>query len=146
MEKLLNISLLWFVFGFGLFLLEFLVPGFILFFFGIGAWVVAILTLFADIGINAQLIIFLGTSIFTVVLFRKWAKAKLGMYLEAPKKLEDEFIGKIALVESEITPEKNGKVEFKGTSWDAASTEFIAAGKSVQIIETKSIVLIVKPL
>lgn len=146
MEKLLNISLLWCVFGFGLFLLEFLVPGFILFFFGVAAWVVAIITLFIDISINAQLLIFLGTAILTVVLFRKWAKAKLGMYLEGPRVLEDEFIGKMAIVESKITPERNGKVEFKGTSWDAASSEQIEAGKSVQIIETKSIILIVKQL
>lgn len=146
MEKLLNISLLWFVFGFGFFLLEFLVPGFILFFFGVGAWIVAILTLFVEIDINVQLLIFLCTSILTVVLFRRWAKAKLGMYREGPQVLEDEFIGKVAVVESQISPDRNGKVQFKGTSWDAASSEIIEPGKPVQILDTKSIILIVKQL
>lgn len=146
MEKFLNISLLWFVFGFAFFLLEFLVPGFILFFFGVAAWVVAILTLFFEISIDLQLIIFLGTALLTVVLFRKWAKDKIGMYREGPRVLEDEFIGKIAIVETTITPERNGKVDFKGTSWDAASTELIQPGQNVQIIDTKSIVLIVKQI
>ena len=68
------------------------------------------------------------------------------MYREGPKVLEDEYVGKIALAETSITPNENGRVEFKGTSWDAKSDEYILAGQKVQIIETKSILLIVKPI
>lgn len=146
MDELMNISVLWFVVGFSFFLLEFLVPGFILFFFGIAAWLVALITLFFDIAIDTQLIIFLVSALVTVVLFRKWVKEKLGMHKAGPKVLEDEYIGKIAFAETEITPEKNGKVEFKGASWDAKSEEHIASGQQVEIVETKSILLIVKPI
>lgn len=146
MDEFMNISVLWFVVGFAFFLLEFLVPGFILFFFGIAAWLVALITLFFDITINAQLIIFLVSALLTVVLFRKWVKEKLGMLKESPKTLEDEYIGKTALAETAITPEKNGKVEFKGASWDAKSDEYITLGQKVEIIETQSILLIVKPI
>ena len=142
----MNISVLWFILGFVFFLLEFVVPGFILFFFGIAAWLVAFLTLFTAIDFNTQLIIFLISSVLTVVLFRKLLKDKLGMYREGPKVLEDEYVGKIALAETSITPNENGRVEFKGTSWDAKSDEYILAGQKVQIIETKSILLIVKPI
>lgn len=146
MEKYLTPSLIWFVAGFVLFLLEFVLPGFILFFFGIAAWLVAILTFFIDISVNVQLLIFLATALLTVALFRKYLRDKLGMYRKAPTLLEDEFIGKTAIVEVDISPLKNGKVEFKGTSWEAASAEHIAAGQQVLILETKSIVLIVKSI
>lgn len=146
MDEFMNISVLWFVVGFAFFLLEFLVPGFILFFFGIAAWLVAILTLFTDIGLNYQLFIFLASAILSVVLFRKLLKDKLGMYREGPTVLEDEYIGKIALAETAITPNDNGKVEFKGTSWDAKSDDYIIPGQKVEIIETRSILLIVKSI
>lgn len=146
MDEFMNISVLWFIVGFVFFLLEFILPGFILFFFGIAAWLVAFLTLFMDIGVNTQLIIFLISALLAVVLLRKWAKEKLGMYRESPRVLEDEYIGKIALAETAITPEANGKVEFKGASWDAKSDDQIVAGQKVQIIETRSILLIVKQI
>ncbi len=142
----MNISVLWFTVGFAFFLLEFTVPGFILFFFGIAAWLVAILTLFMPISFDTQLSIFLVSAIVTVILFRKILKNKIGMYREGPTVLEDEYIGKIALAETAITPNENGKVEFKGASWDAKSDDYILAGQKVQIIETRSILLIVKPI
>lgn len=144
MEKFMNPPLLWFIIGFAFFLLEFIVPGFILFFFGIGAWVAALCTFFVDISLNVQLLIFLGTSLLSVAMLRKYLKDRLGMYREPRKPLEDEFVGKIAVAETPIAPGRNGKVEFKGTSWDAASADIIAAGQQVVIIETKSIILIVK--
>lgn len=146
MEEFRNISVVWFVIGFVFFLLEFIVPGFILFFFGVAAWVVALLTLLLDVSLNTQLIVFLGTALLTVALLRKWLSDKIGMYREGPRMLEDEYIGKQALAETAIAPGKNGKVEFKGTSWDASSEDYIEAGQKVLITETKSILLIVKQI
>ncbi|RYF17843.1 MAG: NfeD family protein [Flavobacteriales bacterium] len=144
MEEFRNISVVWFVIGFVFFLLEFVVPGFILFFFGVAAWVVALLTLVVDVSLNVQLIIFLATAILTVALLRKWLSNKIGMYREGPKTLEDEYVGKQALAETAMGPGKNGKVEFRGTSWDASSEDYIEAGQNVLITETRSILLIVK--
>lgn len=146
MDEFLNVSVIWFIVGFALFLLEFLIPGFILFFFGVAAWLVALITLFTDINLNTQLIIFLITAIISVVLFRKLLKNKLGIFKKNLKVLEDEYIGKIALAETAISPAENGKVEFKGASWDAKSDENIIAGQKVEIIETRSILLIVKSI
>ena len=146
MDNFLSVSVLWFVIGFAFFLLEFVIPGFILFFFGIAAWIVALLSLFVDIDINVQLLVFLGTALTTVALFRKWLRAKLGTYSEGPQILEDEFIGKTAIAETPIAAGKNGKVDFKGTSWDACSEDTIAAGQNVLITGTRSIILIVKPI
>lgn len=146
MESIFNNAVVWFCIGFIFFLLEFLVPGFILFFFGIGAWIVGILTFFMDVSLNVQIAVFLASSILTVVLFRDLVKRKLGMTDAEPQILEDEFIGKTALAETSISAGINGKVEFKGTSWDASSEETISAGEHVTITETRSILLIVKPI
>lgn len=142
----LNDGLVWFCIGFAFFIMEFLFPGFIFFFFGVGAWVAAIVSFFIDISLNTQLIIFIGSSLVSVVLLRNWIKRKFGVTGVNSNQLEDEFIGKIAKAETAIIPDAGGKVEFKGTSWDAKSEDYIPAGEHVMIIETKSILLIVKPL
>ena len=68
------------------------------------------------------------------------------MYKSGPEALEDEFIGKTAKVQIGIAPDKNGKVEFKGASWDATSDAVINAGENVVITGYRSILLIVKPI
>lgn len=146
MIETLNNGLIWFCIGFAFFAMEFLFPGFIFFFFGIGAWVTALLSFFIDISLNAQIIIFIGSSVISVALLRNWLKRKLGAAGVDSKQLEDEFIGKIAKAETPIVPGAGGKVEFKGTSWDAQSDEYVQVGEHVMITETKSILLIVKPL
>jgi membrane protein implicated in regulation of membrane protease activity len=146
MENFLNNAVIWFIIGLAFFLLEFVVPGFILFFFGIGAWIVAVLSLFADVSINVQLVLFLASSLITVIFFRNWVKNKLGINKSGPNVLEDEFVGKIARAETSISPGKNGKVEFKGASWDASSEDTISQGENVVITDYRSILLIVKSI
>lgn len=146
MENFLNNAVIWFIIGLVFFLLEFVVPGFILFFFGIGAWIVAIVSLFTDVSVNVQLVLFLISSVVAVVFFRNWVKNKLGMYKSGPEVLEDEFIGKTAKAQTNISAGKNGKVEFKGTSWDASSDDNIAEGENVVITGQRSILLIVKSI
>ena len=144
MEEYLNSAVVWFGIGLVFLLLEFVLPGFILFFFGIGAWIVAILTLFIDVSLNVQLLVFLGSSLVTVLLFRNWVKNKFDINQRSPQHLEEEYVGKFAMAETAIKPGHNGKVEFKGASWDASSDDYIEAGEQVLIIETRSILLIVK--
>jgi membrane protein implicated in regulation of membrane protease activity len=57
-----------------------------------------------------------------------------------------EFIGQKAIVTEKITPNKNGRVEFRGSYWTAESDETIIKGKPVEIIAKKNITLIVKSL
>ena len=143
MENFYNAAVLWFIAGFIFFLLEFAVPGLILFFFAVGAWIVAILSLFYDFSLNMQLIIFLVSSLLTILLFRKWVK-KMIWSKKLPTELEDEFIGKTGKAETFIGPGQNGKVIFKGTSWDARSEDIIEPGETVTVKGNESILLIVK--
>lgn len=146
MNSYLSAPVIWFIIGFVLFLLEFAVPGFILFFFGLGAWIVAAILLVADISINAQILIFLGSSLLTVLLFRKWIRDRLGMRNSRAGVLLDEIIGKTAKAETPILPGQTGKVYFKGATWSATSTDNIDSGEEVLITGYESILLIVKSL
>ena len=143
LESFYNAAVIWFIAGFVFFLLEFAVPGLILFFFAIGAWIVAIVSLFFDISVNFQLVLFLTSSILTILLFRKWVK-KIIWAKKQSSEIEDEFIGKTGRAETFIGPALGGKVAFKGTTWDARSTDTIEKGENVIIIGNESILLIVK--
>jgi inner membrane protein len=143
MDDFSNPAVMWFIAGFILFILEFALPGFILFFFGVGAWIVALLALLFDISLNMQLVIFLTASVLTILLFRK-SMQKIILVKKKSSEIEDEFIGKTARTETAITPGKNGKVYFKGTSWDAASEDVIGPDENVTIVGNESILLIVK--
>lgn len=144
MEGFLTAAVIWIIIGFVLFLLEFVLPGLILFFFAVGAWIVAILCLFLDLSINEQLIIFLISSIASILLLRKWFSKLLWKRKHSTELLEDEFLGKTAKAETDISPGKNGKVDFKGTTWQAASEDTIEKGENVIIIGNESILLLVK--
>lgn len=143
----LNPPVVWFIVGFILIILEFGIPGLITLFFGIGAWIVAILTLFIDMSINVQLLIFISISIISLIFLRKHFKKlfqdKLGKDKFGLSEL-DEFIGHKAVVTIDISPESNGKVEFRGTQWKAESDENLHAGTNVEIVQKDNITLFVK--
>ena len=142
-------ELIWFIVGLIFLLAEFIIPGFVIFFFGAGAWVVALLALFFNIPLNFQLLIFLLSSVFLLIFLRKRVtQIFIGRQkrVESPDDNLDEFKGENATVIEEIVPGKPGKVEFHGSQWKAESDDPIAAGKIVEIISTKSITLKVKPV
>ena len=143
MKSFLTAEVIWFILGFVFFLLEFVIPGLILFFFAVAAWIVAILSLAFDLSLDIQLIIFLASSVITILLFRKWVK-KIVFIRKHSSELEDEFLGKTGLAESFIGPGRDGKVDFRGTSWNARSEDNIEKGESVTIVGNESITLIVK--
>ena len=139
-------ELFWFIIGLGLFLLELVIPGFFIFFFGLGAWITALVCLVWEPGINPQIIIFAVTSVLSLVALRRIIQKKF-FYSKGnlSEEVEDEFTGKEALATSDFGEDKNGKVEFKGTRWNAESTSEIKVGQRVVIIEKDSFKLIVEP-
>ena len=142
-------ELIWSLVGILLLLLEFVMPGLIVFFFGVGALVVAVVCLFTDIGVNAQLLIFIGVSVLSLVLLRKWLK---GIFIGHVTSKQDssanleEFVGQRAVVKEKITPSLPGKVELHGTNWQAEAEEEIDAGTVVEIIGKDNITVKVKSL
>jgi inner membrane protein len=139
-------ELIWFIIGLGLFLLELVIPGFFIFFFGLGAWVTAIVCLIGEPGTNLQIIIFAVTSVFSLIGLRRIIQKKFFYSKEnKSEEVEDEFTGKEALSTTDFGPGKKGKVEFKGTTWKAESSSAVKEGQSVVIIEKENFTLIVEP-
>jgi inner membrane protein len=139
-------ELIWFIIGLGLFLLELIIPGFFIFFFGLGAWVTALVCLIGEPGTNLQIVIFAVTSVLSLVGLRKIIQKKF-FYSKGnlSEEVEDEFTGKEAIAKADFGSDKNGKVEFKGTMWNAESQAEIKEGQRVIIIEKDSFKLIVEP-
>ena len=140
-------EVIWFIIGLALFLLELVLPGFIIFFFGVGAWITALLCLLPNPpSINLQIIIFAVTSVLSLLALRKIIQRKF-FYSKVDRSsaVEDEFTGKEAIATANFSSEKKGKVEFKGTTWNAESQSDIKKGQTVIIIEKESFKLIVEP-
>lgn len=148
MEQLFeNPALIWFLIGLGLLLAELVMPGLIVVFFGIGAWITALACLLLDISFNSQLILFMVSSLLSLVFFRRSLQKHWWQKQHSVNELTDEFLGRTCTVTLDIQPgPAGGKVNFKGTTWKALSTETISAGETVRIIGKDSIVLLVEPL
>jgi membrane protein implicated in regulation of membrane protease activity len=139
-------EVVWFIIGLVLFLLELVLPGFVIFFFGVGAWLTALLCLVANPGLNLQAIVFAVTSILSLVALRKIIQKKFFYSKdELSRDVEDEFSGREAIAISDFGPGKNGKVEFKGTQWTAESSSAVREGDRVVIKEKENFKLFVEP-
>ena len=149
LKEFLKPEVIWFLVGVVLLIMEFAVPGLIVFFFGVGAWIVALVCYLTDISLNAQLLIFIASSILCLLCLRKWLKAIFIGHVKAKQDMREDlsdFVGQKAVVISKITPSQGGKVEFHGTNWEAESDEEIAAGVVVKITGKENLTLKVKTL
>src|SRR4030042_2684900 len=123
-------ELIWFILGLALFLLELVVPGFVIFFFGIGAWVTSLVCLVANPGTNLQIIIFAVTSVLALIGLRRIIQKKFFFSKEGlSETVEDEFTGKEAIALTDFGPGKKGKIDFRGTTWTAISGSEIKEGQ-----------------
>ena len=144
-------ELLWFLVGLVLLLSELALPGFVIVFFGVGAWVTAVLVGFGLLpGFNGQLLVFLITSILALALFRnkgrKYFEGRVSRIWNPAASMED-LHGERAIVTSPISPNTDGgKVEFHGTLWNADADMPIEKGQVVEIVEQKNLRLKVKLL
>ena len=124
----------WFILGIIFLVLEMIMPGFVIFFFGVGAWLTSLVLLFVPLNLNVQLIIFLVTSLVCLFALRKYIQRTfLG------NKQDDEIDsvlasgGEQAIVTEAIIPPAQGKVKYSGTNWTAISETEIAEGEVVTI-------------
>lgn len=139
-------EVVWFLIGLALILVELAVPGLVLIFFGVGAWVTALVCLLFNIELNTQLFIFLGSSLLSLALLRKTLKKRYMDRKLPDANLEDEYIGHTAVAINSFTAGQTGKVSFKGSTWNAESNHSIAEGQRLIITGYKSIKLFVEPI
>jgi membrane protein implicated in regulation of membrane protease activity len=139
---------IWAMVGILLLIMEVFMPGLIVFFFGVGAMVVAIACAIWHITINVQLILFMVISVVLLISLRRWLK---GVFMGFTSNAQDsekntqDFVGKKVVVIQAISPVVPGIVELNGTNWKAASETAIAAGAVVEIVGSDNLTLFVRP-
>ena len=149
MTDFLSPELEWFFVGLFCMIAEIVLPGFIAVFFGIGAWLTAILVWVGLLpGFDSQMISFLILTVLSLLLFRKRGKqifgGKVSAILEPGEDLE-EFKDEKGMAVTDITPDGGGRVEVRGTEWKAESSVRIAKGVPIRVLSRKNITLIVEP-
>ena len=125
---------IWLYVGAFLMLAELASPGFVIFFFGLGAATVAgAKWLIPGLSLSWQLALFSILSIFYLVVLRKWVKnVFLGDTAET-QKIASEYLGRIGKVVEEIRPEVPGRILLGDAEWTASSAIGIAPGTTVKV-------------
>ena len=129
------LPLIWTFFGIVLILVEFVVPGFIVVFFGTSALIVGFaLYLGLPSGHGIPFVCFAVLCIAQVVFLRRTLKKFFVGESLGDGDLTDEFIGHEAVVVSGFdSKDLRGKVEFKGSNWPAKSDRALKPGDRVCI-------------
>ncbi|MEN8189209.1 MAG: NfeD family protein [Thermodesulfobacteriota bacterium] len=139
-------ALIWLICGVVLFLLEMALPGFILFFFGIGAWTTALICWVApNMSLAAQLGIFLISSLLSLFALRGLIKRTF--FGDSEDGLQDQVTargGEQAVVTSAIHPPAEGKIKYSGSFWRAVADTPIDKDKVVTIVSQDNLVMRVK--
>ena len=143
-----NPPLIWFLVGLGLVLLEFTIPGAILVFFGVGAWIAALTTWIGLTDSLAwQMIVFSVASVALLLMLRRRLKGQFlghtGSTQDLDHDLED-FVGHEVSVTESIRPGQDGRIEFKGAGWEACSDQSFEPGDRVVITGLDGIRVTVK--
>lgn len=141
---------LWVILGIILCLSEFIVPGFVICFFGAAAIVMGLVTaIFPSMALGWQIFIFTILSVSVIYASRKFfPEAFKGNKERAVANSDcDDFSHAIAITEETIKPGLvGGKVRFEGSYWTARSNEEIAAGEEVRVVARENITLIVEKI
>lgn len=139
--------LAWFLAGIVCYVIELALPGFIIFFFGIGAWCVALVLALIDVSLAQQLIIFIICSLVTLGLLRaKLRSVFLGDALEQDDSVNVDSAQATGTVSEAIVPPAMGRVKYGGTFWRAAADVEMAVGTVVDIVEKKDLIVKVRAL
>lgn len=141
---------LWLLAGVILMLLEFVIPGLVICFFGFGAVLMSLLlAVCPELSWNWQLFWFTIFSLTTLFCLRKFIpkifKGRFGG--EDDLDIDNDAVRNApAVTVSELTPGIPGKVEFRGSIWEAVANEPIPAGTPVVVLKRDNLTLIVREL
>lgn len=127
--------LVWFFIGTIFLLSELFLPGFVLLFFGIGAWTAAILAAFAH-SFETELAVFIVATVLSLILLRQKLMVVFKGRARASKNegYMDGLAGQNGIVTRAITPGRPGEITMRGSYWQAVADEDLAEGTAVKIL------------
>ena len=140
----MNLSLLWLIAGIILILSEFIIPGFIICFFGASAIITSILYWFIPALTFAwQILLFAVLGVLLLIACRRYMPGVFkGKENGSDRDIDDDNVsGSTRVCRADIAPGVPGKVEFRGSLWNAISSDTIPAGSRCIIKSRNNITL-----
>lgn len=136
----------WIVFGLLLVVAELAAAGgFYIIFFGIGAIVVGLLSLFGLAGPEwVQVLLFSALSVGALALFRS---RLLRWFQSDPQRPQiDTLVGEIGLAAEDLDPGGVGRIELRGTTWSGRNDTSMpmASGTRCRVVRVEGLLLHVK--
>ena len=124
----------WLIFGFILMALELLAPGVFMFWLGLAALLVGLLSFAINLSWQAQLLVFAVFAIAAVPLWRRVARGNSGVSASNPflNKRTDAMVGRVFTLEKPII-DGSGTVKIDDTIWRVAGPD-APAGSRVRIV------------
>ncbi len=145
----LNPGWLWLYAGAVLMLMEIIVPGFVMFFFGLAAATVGFTRFALGEALSPawQLAAFSALSVIYITMLRRIVKSVFaGGRSDSPEGLGDEYVGRAGKVTGAINPPLAGRVELGDAQWAAVADEPIAAGVDVLVVSRSNLTMKVKEI
>ena len=138
----------WLSLGLLLAVSEFVVPGFVIIFFGAGAFVTGLVKLlWSGLPHSLALLLFALFSLGSLLIFRRtWVGGKVLRDGNTKNEgdVDETCIGRKVSVVEAIAPGKAGKVELNGANWTAEAEESLEAGAVAVVTERRGLTLVVK--
>ena len=131
--------LIWFLAGIVFLALELVLPGLVVFFFGVGAWCVALAVALYPVPLVGQFMAFMTASLLSLLLLRSFFKK----VFHGRKRDTDAMEGGIQAgatgeVIADILPPAPGTVKYGGSFWRATAEVPLVKGTVVRIAEKQT--------
>lgn len=136
----------WIYAGCALMILELVVPGFVLCFFGLAAATVGAIRLAVGDAFSPtwQLAVFSVCSVLYIVLLRRWLKSVfVGDRVDRDASISGECVGRPGRVTTAIAPGVPGRVMIGDAEWNAEAAVPIAVGTPVRVVAQNNLTLTV---
>ena len=135
---------IWIYIGCALMLLELVIPGFVLCFFGLAAATVGILRFAFGESFSPtwQLAAFSVASVLYIVLLRRWLKSVfVGDKVDRNASPNGACVGRTGSVTTAISPGVPGRVMIGDAEWDATADAPLAVGTMVRVVAQSNLTL-----
>lgn len=140
---------IWLISGVVLILAEFIIPGFVICFFGASALAVGgVLCIFPQLALVWQLLLFAVLGVVLLIGCRRFMPGIFrGSESAGDVEIDDDGVsGEICICRAGISPGLPGKVDFRGSLWNASAEEVIVPGENCVVISRNNLTLKVRKI
>ena len=145
----LSDSWIWLYIGAFLMLAEILTPGFVVFFFGLSAMTVGLLSFAFGDAFNTtwQLAAFSVFAILYLAVLRRWLRRLFsGRVSAVGEDFEHEYVGRIGTVVEAVKPPLADRIEIGDAQWTAEADTPLDPGDKVKVVARRNLTMKVEPL